>query len=205
MKKLYFYVSKNLLENPLNYHMSKYVGPEFLESYKESRLKNIEIFQKEDLFENYESVLTNILENKPNLSNFEFNDENYETENLLSFLYVRLKTRKNNEIAKKILNQLIKKFEIKKLLCLQYDSNLKEIGSDCSKLSNYILLSLCCLLKYEQTNNLKFLNASLKLNDTISSQHIGINTDFEKSLFCFVLQKELYYIDTLCKLKGIKK
>ena len=48
-------------------------------------------------------------------------------------------------------------------------------------------------------------NASLKLNDTISSQHIGINTDFEKSLFCFVLQKELYYIDTLCKLKGIKK
>ena len=205
MKKLYFYVSKNLLENPLNYHMSKYVGPEFLESYKESRLKNIEIFQKEDLFENYEGVLTNILENKPNLSNFEFNDENYETENLLSFLYVRLKTRKNNEIAKKILNQLIKKFEIKKLLCLQYDSNLKEISSDCSKLSNYILLSLCCLLKYEQTNNLKFLNASLKLNDTISSQHIGINTDFEKSLFCFVLQKELYYIDTLCKLKGIKK
>ena len=205
MKKLYFYISKNLLENPLNYHMSKYVGPEFLESYKESRLKNIEIFQKEDLFENYEGVLTNILENKPNLSNFEFNDENYETENLLSFLYVRLKTRKNNEIAKKILNQLIKKFEIKKLLCLQYDSNLKEISSDCSKLSNYILLSLCCLLKYEQTNNLKFLNASLKLNDTISSQHIGINTDFEKSLFCFVLQKELYYIDTLCKLKGIKK
>ena len=29
--------------------------------------------------------------------NFEFNKESYETENLLSFLYVRLKTRKNNE------------------------------------------------------------------------------------------------------------
>ena len=32
--------------------------------------------------------------------NFEFNKESYETENLLSFLYVRLKTRKNNETNK---------------------------------------------------------------------------------------------------------
>ena len=90
-------------------------------------------------------------------------------------------------------------------MCLQYDSDLKEISSDCTKLSNYILLSLCCLLKYEETSNLKFLNTSLKLNDTISSQSVKINDIFEKSLFCFVLQKELYYVDTLCKLKGIKK
>jgi len=205
MKKLYPYISKNLLENPQNYQMSKYVGPEFLKSYKESRVKNIEIFQKENLFENYESVLMNILKNNSNLSNFEFNKESYETENLLSFLYVRLKTRKNNETNKKILNQLIKKFEIKKLLYLQYDSNLKEISSNYTKLSNYILLSLCCLLKYEQTKNLKFLNTSLKLNDTILSQRIKINNNFEKSLFCFVLQKELCYISILCKLKGIKK
>ena len=124
---------------------------------------------------------------------------------MLSFLYVRLKTGKNNETDEKILNQLIKKYEIKKLVCLQYDSDLKEISSDYTKLSNYILLSLCCLLKYEETSNLKFLNISLKLNDTISSQSVEINDIFEKSLFCFVLQKELYYVDTLCKLKGIKK
>ena len=201
---MYPYISKNLLESTQNYHMSKYVGPEFLESYKESRVKKIEIFKKENLLENYEGVLKNILE-KPNSSNFQFDEENYETENLLSFLYVRLKTGKNNETDEKILNQLIKKYEIKKLVCLQYDSDLKEISSDYTKLSNYILLSLCCLLKYEETSNLKFLNISLKLNDTISSQSVEINDIFEKSLFCFVLQKELYYVDTLCKLKGIKK
>ena len=201
---MYSYISKNLLESTQDYHMSKYVGPEFLESYKESRVKKIEIFKKENLLENYEGVLKNILE-KPNSSNFQFDEENYETENLLSFLYVRLKTGKNNETDEKILNQLIKKYEIKKLVCLQYDSDLKEISSDYTKLSNYILLSLCCLLKYEETSNLKFLNISLKLNDTISSQSVEINDIFEKSLFCFVLQKELYYVDTLCKLKGIKK
>ena len=201
---MYSYISKNLLESTQDYHMSKYVGPEFLESYKESRTKKIEMFQKENMLENYESVLKNILE-KPNSSNFQFNEENYETENLLSFLYVALKTGKNNETNEKILNQLIKKFEIKKLLCLRYDSNLKEISSDCTKLSNYMLLSLCCLLQYEETKNLKFLNTALKLNDTISSQSIESNDVFEKSLFCFVLQKELYYVDTLCKLKGIKK
>ena len=201
---MYPYISKNLLESTQNYHMSKYVGPEFLESYKESRVKKIEIFKKENQLENYEGVLKNILE-KPNSSNFQFNEENYETESLLSFLYVRLKTGKNNETDEKVLNQLIKKYEIKKLVCLQYDSDLKEISSDCTKLSNYILLSLCCLLKYEETSNLKFLNTSLKLNDTISSQSVKINDIFEKSLFCFVLQKELYYVDTLCKLKGIKK
>ena len=201
---MYPYISKNLLESTQNYHMSKYIGPEFLESYKESRVKKIEIFKKENLLENYERVLKNILE-KSNSSNFQFNEENYETENLLSFLYVRLKTGKNNETDEKVLNQLIKKYEIKKLVCLQYDSDLKEISSDYTKLSNYILLSLCCLLKYEETSNLKFLNISLKLNDTISSQSVKINDIFEKSLFCFVLQKELYYVDTLCKLKGIKK
>ena len=201
---MYPYISKNLLESTQNYHMSKYVGPEFLESYKESRVKKIEIFKKENLLENYEGVLKNILE-KSNSSNFQFNEENYETESLLSFLYVRLKTGKNNETDEKVLNQLIKKYEIKKLVCLQYDSDLKEISSDYTKLSNYILLSLCCLLKYEETSNLKFLNTSLKLNDTISSQSVKINDIFEKSLFCFVLQKELYYVDTLCKLKGIKK
>ena len=201
---MYPYISKNLLESTQNYHMSKYIGPEFLESYKESRVKKIEIFKKENLLENYERVLKNILE-KSNSSNFQFNEENYETENLLSFLYVRLKTGKNNETDEKVLNQLIKKYEIKKLVCLQYDSDLKEISSDYTKLSNYILLSLCCLLKYEETSNLKFLNISLKLNDTISSQSVEINDIFEKSLFCFVLQKELYYVDTLCKLKGIKK
>ena len=201
---MYSYISKNLLESTQDYHMSKYVGPEFLESYKESRTKKIEMIQKENLLENYESVLKNILE-KPNSSNFQFNEENYETENLLSFLYVALKTGKNNETNEKILNQLIKKFEIKKLLCLRYDSDLKEISSDYTKLSNYMLLSLCCLLKYEKTKNLKFLNTALKLNDTISSQSIESNDVFEKSLFCFVLQKELYYVDTLCKLKGIKK
>ena len=158
--------------------MSKYVGPEFLESYKESRVKKIEIFKKENLLENYEGVLKNILE-KPNSSNFQFNEENYETESLLSFLYVRLKTGKNNETDEKVLNQLIKKYEIKKLVCLQYDSDLKEISSDYTKLSNYILLSLCCLLKYEKTSNLKFLNTSLKLNDTISSQSVKINDIFE--------------------------
>ena len=201
---MYSYISKNLLESTQDYHMSKYVGPEFLESYKESRVKKIEIFKKENLLENYEGVLKNILE-KPNSSNFQFNEENYETESLLSFLYVRLKTGKNNETDEKVLNQLIKKYEIKKLVCLQYDSDLKEISSDYTKLSNYILLSLCCLLKYEKTSNLKFLNTSLKLNDTVSSQSVEINDIFEKSLICFVLQKELYYVDTLCKLKGIKK
>ena len=98
--------------------MSKYVGPEFLESYKESRVKKLEIFKKENLLENYEGVLKNILE-KPNSSNFQFNEENYETENLLSFLYVELKTGKNNETNEKILNQLIKKFEIYQKQSLQ--------------------------------------------------------------------------------------
>ena len=202
---MYPYVSKNLLEDTQNYQMSKYVGPEFLKSYKESRVKNIEIFQKEDILENYESVLNNIINNKPNLPDLTFNEEFYDTENLLVFLYVRLKTGKNDNTDEKILNQLIKKFEIRKLLSLQYNSNFKELDSNHAKLSNYILLSLCCLLKYEQTHNLKFLNTSLKLNDTVSSQYIKINNNFEKSLFCFVLQKELNYIFTLCKLKGIKK
>ena len=68
-----------------------------------------------------------------------------------------------------MLSLFTKKYEIFKRVFSQYDSSMKKVGSDYEDVSVYILLSLNLGLFQKKTDNLKFLNASLKLNDLICS------------------------------------
>ena len=96
---------------------------------------------------------------------------------------------------------ILKKFELKKKLFLKYNSDFKEITSDYYFLRNYLLLSLLCLILYEKSKSLKYLNSSLKINDILSSQ--TIETSEDKIFLKHVLEKELELITNLCKKKGI--
>ena len=81
--------------------------------------------------------------------------------------------------------------------------DFKENTKKFINLKNYVLLSLICLLKFEKTNNLKFLNVSLKLNDTICSQVKTLVILEDILIFNFVIKKELQIIFDLCDKKGI--
>ncbi|MDR1267201.1 MAG: hypothetical protein LBJ70_02335 [Holosporales bacterium] len=66
---------------------------------------------------------------------------------------------------------LLKRFEVTKRLWTHVDENFRPQGEaegDCLNL--YILFSYGCLLSYEKTRHLSFLNALLKSNDIIASQ-----------------------------------
>ena len=103
-----------------------------------------------------------------------------------------------------MLDIFIKNFETKKQLFTRYDCNYKQSSDNYSELINYSLLSTISLLYYEKTLNLKYLNISLKLNDTLCSQIKKIGDPVEVFLLKFSIEKELESISKLCQRSGIK-
>ncbi len=69
-----------------------------------------------------------------------------------------------------IIDKFLKKFEIRKKIFLHYDDEFNKVGDEFKEIQNYILLSVISILKFKKTENLKFLNTALKLNDTICSE-----------------------------------
>jgi len=180
--------------------MSTFENLDFLAGYKKSRQSILEIIENNNEILDFQDILkkTSICENNnfKNIQKF-FID----TDKLLKFLYVDVLNDYNNDNIS--LDILIKKFEIKKKIFESYDLEFKENTKKFINLKNYILLSLICLLKYEKTNNLKFLNVSLKLNDTICSQVKTLVILEDILIFNFVIKKELQIIFNLCDKKGI--
>jgi hypothetical protein len=196
----YKYIKNNLLKIPEKYQMSTFENLDFLVSYKKSRQSILEIIRNNDEILDFKDVLnkTSILKN----NNFKNIQKSFiETDKLLQFLYVDILNNQNNDNIS--LDILIKKFEIKKKIFESYDLEFKENTKKFINLKNYVLLSLICLLKFEKTNNLKFLNVSLKLNDTICSQVKTLVILEDILIFNFVIKKELQIIFDLCDKKGI--
>ena len=196
----YKYIKNNLLKIPEKYQMSTFENLDFLVSYKKSRQSILEIIRNNDEILDFKDVLnkTSILKN----NNFKNIRKSFiETDKLLQFLYVDILNNQNNDNIS--LDILIKKFEIKKKIFESYDLEFKENTKKFINLKNYVLLSLICLLKFEKTNNLKFLNVSLKLNDTICSQVKTLVILEDILIFNFVIKKELQIIFDLCDKKGI--
>jgi len=167
MVQKYNYATNNLIKNPQKYQMTKYENSNFLLAYQIHRNKIIENLNQEKTL-----ILEDVINNFSSLDSLEnlYNNSPIVLSKLLSVLISQYFTLHNTDLFLHVLNKLIKKFEIKKLLYSEYDSEFKEISTSNDNLVNYELLSLLSLLHYEKTKNLKFLNVALKINDTLSSQ-----------------------------------
>jgi len=105
-----------------------------------------------------------------------------------------LKDSGNLEKNDKIINIFIKKFEVKKRIFSSYNKLFIETSSNYQEIINYILLSTICIIKYEKTKNLKFLNTVLKLNDLLCSEIENIEKNEELNLVLYCLKEELNFI-----------
>ena len=178
--------------------MTSFQNLEFLNVYKKSREFNLKTINKNiKEIKKFRDISFKI--EKEDWKNNK--RKNINTEKLLEFLFMEIIKKSNKE--EKLLNKIIKKFEIKKKIFESYNLEFKENTTKYLNLKNYILLSIICLFKYEKTKNLKFLNTSLKLNDLISSQIKKLNVLEDTSLYSFVIKKELEIIKILMNKKGI--
>ena len=104
----------------------------------------------------------------------------------------------------KIIDKLLKKFEIKKRICNKINNKFEEKDNEYNNLKNYLLLSKLILIKYNETENLKFLNTVLKINDTICSQIKKLKNDSDKILLKEIIEEELHIINNICNKNGVK-
>lgn len=195
MNMIYPYIQKNLLEKPEKYQMTPFFGFSFLSSYLDSRKS----FLENNIDELEISELTDLLFNNSSVNNFK---RNFVTFNLFSTILKFFLNENFDSNMISLVNIFIKKFEIRKKFFTEYNSEMKEISTNYSEIKNYILFSIICETLFLHTDNLKYLNTSLKLNDLVCSQNKILNK-VEKSLLKFSINKELESIKFLSKKIGV--
>ncbi len=188
----YQYVQNNLLTTPQNYQMSSYEGPDFLISYQSSRRKIIAELEKMPDFISYSDnffssqdvsdVCVIIKKNK------------FPTNELYHSIIMELINNPKNTQIIPIIDKFLKKFEIRKKIFLNYDDEFNMVGDEFKEIQNYILLSFMCLIRYQDTSDLQYLNTFLKLNDLICSAKNLIVNKIDISLFHYLLTSEMKYI-----------
>jgi hypothetical protein len=140
---------------------------------------------------------------KLNLKHYENYDTNklseYESTHMLSCILFHLIKSTDNTRFEYYITSLVKKFEVKKIIHSVYSKELKELSDDFTILHNYLLLSLICIIKYERTSNLKFLNAALKINDILYSQTNQLGNPIDVDSLVYSLEKEIFCIKQLCR------
>ena len=192
----YNFTNHNLIEKPEKYQRFPFMGIDFLKEYEKNRQRiiNEEMKKISKRIDDYKDLRINELEREKNdinsISTYSalceiFHNILFEQEIIDSFI---------------LLKKFLVKFELKRRIHSTYTIDFKEEDDDFKDLKNYLILSLNNLLIYEKSNNLKYLNTSLKINDVICS--CLENFQLEENLrvvLIFVLEKEIHHVHELCQ------
>ena len=197
----YSYTRNNLLDIPQNYQMSSYEGPDFLISYQFSRKKIITELEKTPDFISFSN---NFFSSQDISDVYEIIKINkFSTNELYHSIIMELISNPKNTQTIPIIDKFLKKFEIRKRIFLNYDNEFNIIGDEFKEIQNYVLLSFMCLIRYQTTSDLKYLNTFLKLNDLICSAKKLIVNKIDISLFHYLLTSEMKYVLKLLDESGI--
>ena len=197
----YSYTRNNLLDIPQNYQMSSYEGPDFLISYQFSRKKIITELEK---MPDFISFSNNFFSSQDISDVYEIIKKNkFSTNELYHSIIMELISNPKNTQTIPIIDKFLKKFEIRKRIFLNYDNEFNIIGDEFKEIQNYVLLSFMCLIRYQTTSDLKYLNTFLKLNDLICSAKKLIVNKIDISLFHYLLTSEMKHVLKLLDESGI--
>ncbi len=193
----YLYSAKNNFENPQKYMYTPFNGKGFITSYLESR--EVEIFT----MKNSENELKKIINS--NVYNLKLesilSQPIIETVNILSVLIKDI-SNQDNRLSYKVLSKLIKKYEVFRKVYSHYNSSFRKSSNTSDNILVYSLLSLACGMYFNKSNNFKFLNVQLKLNDALIS--INTHLDFKNIIIVSKsIEMELTSINGLLKSKQI--
>lgn len=134
--------------------------------------------------------------------------ENIKTLPLVKNLLVALASRNDQKMkdAKIWIDKLVQKFEVTKKIFTAYPSiSGKGLGAY-DHMIVYAFLAFLLALYYGRTENLKYLNTVIKLNDLLCSVKDKVKTDIAASTACYLsLLFESMYVRELMLRKGLKR
>ena len=132
-------------------------------------------------------------------------DEQIETLKLLTVLFSALVNSPTPARTEKFwIDRLVQRFEVTKKLFETYQPGFAKGAGSHEVLLPYVLLAMCLSIFYDRSSNLKYMNALLKVNDTVVS--VADRLSEEKTVgFLAVLSVlcEGTFMHNLLKAKGI--
>ncbi len=183
----YKYTEVNRLEKPHNYMYTPYLGVKFVQSYFDNRSKNIEKFkvrkgkQSIGTMDAYFCTASTLkLENNQNLLSVNFEDNiksitsfnlknKIVTEKLLTSLLINQLNNENEKLIKEWLDLLVQRFEVTKKIYEVYLVGFRKGKGSTYMVRLYWIFALSLALHYSETQNIKYLNTLLKVNDLLCS------------------------------------
>ena len=206
----YPYATPGLLTSPQAYMYTPYGGAEFLTTYKLSRQESFASLQRvtdgsvtpRATIVNLLGQTSNQLEERTQRVKKAMTVENVVTKELLAdltALYLSAVPVPNE--AHQIIDQLRRKFEIKRLIHASLSSRLKLGGGATDDISVYAHLAGAFGAWLESAKDLRTVNALLKVNDILCGEVQKLTTPIDRALALFALSQELSSIEHLAKLR----
>lgn len=215
----YKYITENNLENRQDYMYSKFEGKDFIYSYFNTRKNFISNFSNKDninstkykiyvdyskrILSDFKVIQSNYMEDKEIFFG-KLSDKDFFIEEKLTSIIDKIIANDINFEVYFYLSGLIKNFEVSKRVYEEYSYNFKAKNRENYKnIELYALLSLASIIFYTKSKNFKFLNSSLKLNDSLISISNYIKPIYLDIFLCCI-ELEMMSIYCLCLERGIK-
>ncbi len=191
-KDLYPFDSGDLLNEPNTYFYTKFSGTAFLDAWKKHREQLLSTFP------------TTGMPSQPPSHGF-LEDGQVNTARLLEYVYHELDSQhwRKKEITD-WLEKLLKKFEVTKRIHGAYDHNFRAVDrNDHKHAPNYLHLAEIFELAWRQAGEFPYLNALLKILDTLSSLRHMLNEE-ELARLSVLVKAEKQHISDVAKSVNVK-
>jgi len=200
----YEYTIDDILETPFHYHYTAYRGKEFMQDWYSNRKDALSRLN----FDPSGQLLSGA--DWPGSEDRGMGQGTGEKiilrETLHVLLYTLMKKERLSEDQKKRLDGCVKTFEVRKRLYPVYSERFKPEDEDgYQDMGLYTGFACVCAAAYEAYQDLRFLNALLKVNDTLLSQlgrRACLQEPENQERLAYALGKELDFIMGICREKG---
>jgi hypothetical protein len=187
----YHYSQGDLLENPQNYSYSAYSAKAFIDAWLSNRKSHLDLLPPAEKLEqrNGESL-------RPKNTN-----------NLLHAICERLQQPQVSIDRREMywLKRLVKKFEVTKRVYSAYQASAPYRPMDKTSYNDmalYLKLAECFILAYNQGGEMQFLNAFIKIQDSIISQVNSLD-HISQTHLAWLIQQEVKVLQVFMTDKGL--
>ena len=182
----YPYASGNLLEQRNTYFYSTYEGPSFLDAWREQR----------------EQTLRDLSNAVPTVGKYDDALLSAPTDVLLESIHRDLCARRKF-VQHQPLDRLVQRFEVSKRLHGEYDVAWHPVEpADYRSLERYVRFAEILALAYAQAGRLPYLNAMLKVVDTLSAVCSALSRDQRIRLEQIIVEERGYIEGLRARLIG---
>lgn len=197
----YEYILDDNLKSPLRYQYTEYRGTSFMRDWYASRrwiLDQIDVTAAPEKLVGIQRY---------NLMDARQGEWLSAETSLQTLLCILLRNEELSNEQKHTLDGFVKTFEVRKRLYSHYTAGFKPGDeTDYCNMTLYTGFACVCAAAFAQYNDLRYLNALLKVNDTLLSQwerRGELKELTNQRRLAYSVKKELEFVFNICRARGV--